>query len=235
MQLKQILLHETKLFLKNNNWVFFVFLLSISLIVYSNTWNFWDIVLIFIIDVIGNIFTMVMNSCYGDKKISEWSFFLFASVAIYTAMWIYNLIVHGQPHYLIAEIAFFLWWLKRFLEDTKWKKKFNFLGIKTVVIVNIIWLIWLYFLVKNSEILNYSAMITFIWLAVISSFLVLEDLKIKYYGSTFGMALLTIGPSIAVYYWILNKNILGIDLSYALFSFACLISFLKDWNKFKAM
>lgn len=234
MNLKQILLNETKLFFKNNSWVFFIFIVALSLIVYYNTWNLWDILLIFVANVVWDTLTMVMNSCYADKKVSEGSFLLLLSTLIFTTMSLYSFVFQGQVHYLLSELAFLLWWIKRFLEDTKWKK-INYFWLKSIFILNFISLIIVCYMVFVDQTLWYSSIIIFMWWFFTSVFLVLENLKIKYYGSTFWQFLFAIWASIAIYHWLLNKNIIGMDLSCALFSFTVFISFLKDWNKFKAM
>ncbi len=169
-------LNEFKKFSRENWWIFV--LLSIALVTVYITWkwNLVEILILFLLNLIANLFIMVMQSNYTAKNNKIWAIYHLSSTFIFLSIWIYWLIYLGQSQYIIWQVTYSLAAIKAFLYYN-FNKDLSFLSEKTFIPLNIILFIVFitYFKFEPFHILQA------VWFSLITSWLVSIKDDIRYW------------------------------------------------------
>lgn len=219
-----LLLKEIKLFSKSNWWVYIIFLICISIIWKTNTWNIFEITIIFLLHFLWDLFVMMMSDFYKNKDKRKWSIYQIFSWIIFNIIWIYALIFNAKPNYFISNIMFWFTSLKLYFEDIK-QKKYKIFNYKNSIILWIfIFIIFLYFGLLD-YIWNFIQLLWFILFAIA---LILDNEKTKYFLSILALFLQVLWWWLNIYNSFLLANIVWVDVSFTLLPLTVFIFYLKS-------
>jgi len=229
-----ILIEQAKKFLKQNSWVILIFLLALVFVFQTKSWNIIEILIMFVLYFIANLSFAIMNFYYAKNDSKTGTIFLNVSNVIFFCLTFYAFIKQGQFQYFLPQIAFVLWWIKRNFEDV-YNIKVKYINFWLLALINSLVVIYMfYYSIQNNNFVL-ASMLSLIWLSIVSAFLSLENLKVKYFGFLIWTTILLTGSVLSNYEWFLAKNIIWIQMSYLIFTSMIFIWWLKDFKKFKAM
>lgn len=222
-----LLLQEIKKFSRENRWIYIIFLISVSIIWYTNTGNIFEISVIFFLHFLWDIFMMMMWDYYAKNEKKKWWIYQIFSMIVFSIISIYALIFNWKLNYIISQILFWLSSLKAYLDIKNNPQKI--LNYKTIFLVWLI-ILWVYFYFEliNSfgQFLQIIGFILFAW------FLTINDEKIKYFWSLVWIFLIFLSSGLETYNSFLISNIKGIDVSYTLLPLTVFVFYLKNLKSY---
>lgn len=222
-----LLLNEIKKFSRDNWWIYIIFLICISIIYYTNTWNIFEITIIFFLHFLWDIFMMMMWDYYAQNEKKKWWIYQIFSMLVFTIISIYAFIFNWKLNYIISQILFWLSSFKAYLDIKNISQKI--LNYKTIFFVWIIILvIYFYFELINS----FGQILQIIWFIFFAWFLSINDEKIKYFWSLFAIFLIFLSSGIETYNSFLISNIKWIDVSYTLLPLTVFVFYLRNIKKY---
>lgn len=228
LELFKILKNELKNFARSNWRIFFIFVLCLYLIYKTNSWNIFEIILVFVLHFSWDLAVMMMLYYFSLKNNKYWVWFQIYQFFIFTALWIYAWISAWKWHYLLPQLVFTLPAIKWFFLEFK-KININFINWKISLVINIIIIVINYFLWLFNSIHN---IIQIFWFFFFSIWLILFNEKQKYIFSLIWILFITLGSLLSVYESFLLLNIKWIDISYFLLPLTVLVFYIKNFKKF---
>lgn len=210
-------------FSRQNWWIYLILAFCLLLVYLTWNWSLVEIVILFLVIFLWNLFIMIMQDYYTSWNNKSWAINQIISVTIFTLVSLYSYFYKWQYQYLIWQdmyilaavntLAFFV-----FRKDLK--RVFNEYSF---LVVNLVLLILFIKFVPNEN----SSIIQAIWFSLITSWLVSYKDKIRYWLNVFGIALLTFWSllwSVSSYLaWSLN----WVDLWYFLLTWTVFIFYIK--------
>lgn len=213
---------EVQRFSKQNWWIYILLLLALGVVFVTGKGNLLEIIILFFLNLLWNLCTMMMQSLYKEKNFSLGSTFLLVANTIFTVVALYGFFGNNEWQYILWQIVFFLSWLKVFLlynydYDIKW------VSPKHYIVYNSVLLFITYFIL---EIQGYGFIQAIGFAFITLWFTMTHDIH-RYFTILIGIVFLTIG-NIS---WIVDNYIagyiLGITVSYALLSLTTFSFYLK--------
>lgn len=214
-------LKEIIQFSKDNWWIFIIFFICLLIIWYTNTWNIYEVFLVFSIHFIWDIFMMIMWKYYILWENKKWNIFQISSTSIFTFLWFYAWIFNWKWHYLRPQLLFIFAWIKWFISH---KISDFYKNIIFIILFIITLFIYFYF----SLFIDLSSTIQIIWFLSLSTGLFIQNKNIIFFWILF----ITIWSFLSIYVSFLNSNIKWIDISYFLLPLTVLVFYVKSlWKK----
>lgn len=169
-------LKELKKFSYENWWVFILLFSALLIVWITNNWNLIEILFLFLANLIANLFIMVMQNNYSNKKNKIWSTYHILATSIFALISIYWLIYLDQYQYLIWQITYWLAAIKAFT-FYNYSKDLKFLSEKTFILINLLlFIIFIKYIdYKNFQILQA------IWFSLITTWLVSINDNLRYW------------------------------------------------------
>lgn len=223
-----LLLSEIKKFSKQNWWVYMLFIIALWLVAYTGRWNLIEIVILFLLNFLWNIFIMAMQSSFTNKDPKTWTLFQVIWTITFIILWIYWLYYLWQSQYIIWQIAYTLSAIKTFLHFN-YNKNINFINWYLLVFLNIIFSIIFY---KYFASWNVFLLIQAIWFWFSSTwFVVLKD-RPRYFTILIWTWLIILWSVMLTYNSFLNWNLDWIALWYFILTWTVWIYYLKLLKKY---
>ncbi len=235
MKNKNIFIKEFLNFSKENWWIYLFFTISSFIVFFTWRWNIIEIMILFLINLVANIFIMSAISSYNKKINKIWSIYQFFWSLIFIVLAIYWFIYKWQSQYIIWQISYIISAIKVMIFYNFWKN-IKILNAIFVWILNMIFLfIFIYFSKETLSIFWFEfkfnlwldSLITAIWFSFSSTWLmsVKDNLRFCFiYIWNLGIIFWTI---IWIYYSFYKWNLNWIDLGYFLLALTSLIYFSK--------
>lgn len=169
-------LKELKKFSYENWWVFILLFSALLIVWITNNWNLIEILFLFLANLIANLFIMVMQNNYSNKKNKIWSTYHILATSIFALISIYWLIYLDQYQYIIWQITYWLAAIKAFT-FYNYSKDLKFLSEKTFILINLLlFIIFIKYIdYKNFQILQA------IWFSLITTWLVSINDNLRYW------------------------------------------------------
>ncbi len=131
----QKLLLQCRGFSQENWWIYILLSITIGVVIYSWKWNFVEIIILFVINLLWAMCNMLMMSSYKNKKFAEWSVFIVTANMLYTLLSLYAWIQNGDLQYLFWQFSFLLTWFKAYMLYT-YNKDIQYINFITIFILN---------------------------------------------------------------------------------------------------
>ena len=231
-----LIIKELKQFIKNNWWIFIIFLVCLFFIWKTNYWNIYEVIILFIIQFAGDLCVMIMWDYYSKinwknkkqdlKHIKYWlyaqsiSFIIFCFIGLYA--WFYREIWS----YLLPQLLFIWpliqWYLKLF--NIRFNINWKFLLFLWIILFYVYYYFWF--------IENIWVLIQVLWFIIFPISLILNNEKIKYFLSLIWIFFIFLGSLFLLSNWFLNHNISWVDVSYTFLSFTVFVFYLKNLKKY---
>lgn len=223
-----LLFKEVKKFSCDNWWIYIIFILSIFIIWYTNTWNLIEIVFIFFLHFLWDIFIMMSWDYYSKKDYDKGRIAHIFNFLTFLIIWFYSIFRFWEWQYILANILFAFPALKSYLLF-KNNEKIKYLNIYIYLLLSfIILFLYIYFNLINSI---YS-FIQVIWFIIFAMALSLNRESIRYFLSITWTFLISLGSFIGLYFNFIAWNILWTTLSFALLSLTVFVFYLKNLKKY---
>ncbi len=223
-----LLLKEIKKFFKQNWWVFIIFSICLFIIWYTNKWNIYEVLIIFLLHFSWDLLIMMMWDYYSIKKYKKGSIAQFWSSFIFTIISLYAWFFSGKWYYLLPQISFWLSAIKSYFKEVR-KKDLLFINWWLLIIINLIIIIIDYYLGFIGTIYYF---IQILWFAFFSTALSLKNQKIKYFLSLIWIFMVPFWAMISVFNSYNIWEIKWIDISYMLLPLTVLVVYLKNIKKY---
>lgn len=223
-----IFFSELKAFSKANWWVFIIFFICIWIIYKTNTWNIFEISIIFFLHFLWDLFVMMMWDYLKNAEKKKWAFYQILSSIIFNIIWFYAFIFNAKPNYLISNIMFFLVSLKHYFLDIKWKD-IRFLNYKLSIIV---WCFVLGVFYKLNFIANFWQLLQVLSFILFAIFLILDNQRVKYFWSLVSIWLMVLAWAWETYNSFLLSNVKWVDISYTLLPLTVFVFYLKNLKSY---
>lgn len=210
-------------FSKQNWWVYLILWACLVLVYKTGSWNLLEIVSLFLIVFLWNLFIMIMQDYYTSWNNKSWAINQIISVTIFTLVSVYSYFSKGQYQYLIWQDMYILAAINTFaifVFKKDLKKIFNeysFLVINSILLFVFV----MYIPHQNSSILQA------IWFSLITSGLVSIRDGVRYWLNVLGIAFLTIGSMFGSINSYVSWSLNWIDLAYFLLTWTVFIFYLK--------
>lgn len=227
MNIIKLLIEEIKTFSKNNWWIYIIFVLCLVIIYKTNTWNIFEISLVFILHFLWDLFVMIMVYYYSIKDNNKWLTFQILNFLVFFSIWIYAWLTAWKWHYLLPDLAFILPLIKWYFLNFR-QKDIKFLNWKFSLFVNAIIILVNYYLWLFDSLAN---IIQIIWFCLFSIWLILDNQKNKDILNMLWIWFITLGSFIAIYKSFLIWEIKWVDVSYALLPLTVLVFYIKSFIK----
>lgn len=220
---------ELKSFSRENWWVYLLLIIASTIVYLTWKWNLIEILFLFLLNFLWNLFVMVAMWNYQTKNNKIWSVYHLACTLTFTVMSIYWAIFLDQFQYILWQITYLIAAIKAiiFYNLNKDIKIFN---AGTVWIINII-LIWLFLHLFSFDL---YATIQAVWFSLVTTWLVSTNDKFRFYMSLFWVFFITTGSFLITWDLYLNNNWewLWISLWYFLLTLSVLIYHIKLLPKY---
>lgn len=169
-------LNELKKFSKENWWIFILLTIALIIVYITWNWNLIEILLLFLVNFIWNLFIMMMQNNYSNNNNKIWSKYYIAASSIFICIWLYWFIYLWQSQYIVWQIAYIFAWIKTFLYYN-YNINLKFLSEKTFIPLNIILFV---IFISYFKYEHYS-LLQAIWFSLITTWLVSINDKIRYW------------------------------------------------------
>lgn len=210
-------------FSRQNWWIYLILAFCLLLVYLTWNWSLVEIVILFLVIFLWNLFIMIMQDYYTSWNNKLWALNQIISVLIFTLTSLYSYFYKWQYQYLIWQDMYILAavnTLAFFVFKKDLKRIFNEYSF---LVVNAILLFLFIKFVPHEN----SSIVQAIWFSLITSWLVSYKDKIRYWLNVLGIALLTFWSllwSVSSYLtWSLN----WVDLWYFLLTWTVFIFYIK--------
>lgn len=215
---------ELKKFLKEEYWVFIIFFICLFFIFKTNTWNVYEILIVFIFHLIADICMMITWKSYSHWKMKVWSKFQLIGNNIVNLIAIYSWIINWKWNYLATQIWFTIsafWNYFKFYKN----KSIDLFNARNLIIISIfVSFFYIYFWFIDS----YHYLIQYIWLVIFPIWLTISNDNLKYYVCLLWNFIITLWSFLILWNSYKNANIVWVDISFTLLPLTVLISYLKN-------
>jgi len=217
-----MLINELKKFSRDNWWVYMIFIICLFFIYRTNSWNIYEVSLVFVFHFLWDLCIMMMWDYYTKWKVKNGLYAQTGSFIIFSLIWIYSWLRFWKWSYLLPQFLF-VWPIIKWFTQKKW------INYKFIIIVWIV-VLWIYFSLWLIQ--NIWVLIQILWFIIFPVALSLNSEKIKYFLSLLWIMCIFIWSSYFLYQWFLEKNIIWTDLSYTLLPLTVVVFYLKNIKKY---
>ena len=102
----QKLIQQFKLFSRENWWIYAIFILALAIVFLTEKGQMWEVVLIFFLNMLGNLYVLLMQDSYKDSHFKRGAIFLMIGNILYGTIAIYSAVFNAEYQYLLWQIAF---------------------------------------------------------------------------------------------------------------------------------
>lgn len=218
----QQLIKQFHQFSRENWWIYIIFTIAFLIIIYTGKGNLYEIIGIFLLNILWNVYMLLMQDSFKDEKFRTGAIFLLIWNVLYWILALYSFFVNNEPQYLLWQIGFQLAGIKTFLFFYH-DKQLKYLSFKFMLILSIM----LVFI--GAQYLGISGYSFFqsIWFAL-TVVGISEVSDLRRYFLIFLWVIVTAASSFAwLYINYLDGNIFGITISFAILSLSSSIFYLK--------
>lgn len=218
----QKLLFQFIKFSRENWWIYLLFIIAFSLILYSWKWNLYELSAVFFLNILGNIYMLLMQDSFKDNKFKTGCIFLLIWNILYFLLALYSFLVNNELQYLLWQMWFQLAWIKTIMYFY-YGKNLKFLnGVFMSILAVLLVLIGIEFLS-----LSWYAHIQSIWFAVTVIWLSAESDTKRYFLIFLWVVITAIGSFLGLYVNYLDWNIFWITISFAILSLSSALYYTK--------
>lgn len=218
---------ELKNFSRNNWWVFILLFFALFIVINTWKWDILEIIILFLLNFLWNLFIMIMQSNYLINKNLIWSLYQISANLIFMSIWIYWVIKFWNYQYIFWQLTYSLAALKIFY-FYYYKKNLSFLNEKNFILINT--MIFIFFLIF----IKYELYWIFQWLgfSLVTTWLVSIKDKIRYYLNIIWIFFIVLWSLIWVYSSYIIWNINWISLWYLILCSTVFIFYIKLIKKY---
>ena len=220
-------LKELKKFSRQNWWVYLMLVIVLLIAYFTWKWNIIEILFLFLLNFIANLFIMVAMWNYLEKNNKIWSFYHVGWTSLFVILWLYWLIFQDFYQYILFQISFIIAWIKAFTYYN-YNKDIKIFNEKSMILFNILLLI-LFINYFNPQLFSLLQVIGF---SLVTVWLVSTKDNFRYFGNLFWTFFIIWWSIVGVYLSYNNWSIDWISLWYALLTLTALIYFLKLLPKY---
>jgi len=217
-------LKELQRFSRENWWVYMMLVLIVWVVYYTGKWNILEILLLFLLNFVANIFVMI---AIWNKNTRIGSIYHITGTSLFIILSLYWVFFQGFYQYIIFQIAFAFAAIKAF-SFYNYKNDIKIFNEKTMTVFNI-FLFTIFIIVFKPELFAIFQALGF---AFVTIWLVSIKDKFRYFWNLFWTFFIIIGSIIWVYLSYNNWSIDWISLWYTLISTTGLIYFFKLLPKY---
>ncbi len=218
----QKLFKQFQKFSCENWWIYLIFIFALVTVFFTGKGKIWEIMLIFSLNMLGNLYILLMQDSYKDSHFKRGAIFLLVGNILYWIIAIYSAVFNTEYQYLLWQIAFQTSWLKSLLYYHRWwnikwinQRNMLYLSIGIFLIGGYVFELWLYKLIQS---LGFA--FTVVWLVQ------LQDIK-RYFLIFFWNIFISIGSGIGLYQNFISGEIFGITVSFTILSVSTFVFYLK--------
>ena len=227
----KMFIEELSKFSKKNWYIYIILAILLIITSYTDSDNFWVVVLVTVIHFIADIFMMMMFSAYAQKEYKKGTLFQITSTSLFLALKIYTGFIDGQWVYLIADPVFILAAIKSYQFDVK-EKLVKWINIRTMSILSLILLLLMFWIEHQSEITIISeiknSILTIGLFLLAISFSIVQNEKLKFRISTVAFIFIVLGAFGKMLYSFTNGDVHGLEISSTVLPLAILVHNLKQ-------
>ena len=222
-------LNELKKFSRENWWVYLLLIIASIIIYFTWKWNLIEILFLFLLNFLWNLFVMVAMWNYQAKNNKTGSIYHLACTLTFTVMSIYWALFLDQFQYILWQVTYLIAAIKA-VTYYKFNKDIKLFNARTVWIINII-LIWLFLYLFNFDLFS---LIQALWFSLVTTWLVSINDRFRFFMSLFWVFFITTGSLLITWNLYLNNNgqWLWISLWYFLLTLSVLIYHIKLLPKY---
>jgi hypothetical protein len=218
----QKLFLQFKVFSRENWWIYLIFLVSFSIILYTWKGNLYEVIGIFFLNVLGNIYMLLMQDSFKDSRFKTGVVFLFLWNILYFLLAIYSYFINWELQYLLWQIWFQLAWIKTFM-FFYWNRDIRFLNFTFMVILSAI-LVYIWAIYLNISGYQFIQSVGFAFTVIGMS--AISDMN-RYILIFIWIIITTIWSILGLYINYLNGSIFWITISFAILSLSSSIFYVK--------
>lgn len=220
-------LQELKNFSKTNWWIYILLSLALILVYITGKGNFLEILILFFLNFLWNLFIMIMQANYSSRKGKIWAIYHISSTLIFTSISIFWLIKYWQYQYIIWQICYLIAAIKAFY-FYNFKKDLKFFNEFFLIILNSLLTIFFIFFWKNFWInIDFSSILMAFWFSFVTTWLVSIIDKFRYWTNFIWIILIILGSGIWVFFWYQKGNIDWVSLWYMILTLTTFVFYLK--------
>ncbi|MBD2754312.1 hypothetical protein [Spirosoma validum] len=225
---------EVKNFSKSNWWIYVIYVLSLTIILFTHTGSITIILVSTLFHFVADIFIMMMFSAYASKKYNKGSHFQVASMLIFLSIKIFTGLNNGGWHYLAADPIYALAAIKNWKLDVK---KINIQSINwiTMSVLSLVLIFGIFYpLIRN----GYISISWARWVQTTGIFLfaialsTTENERLRYMLSIVALGIMIGGSAWetinSIIYTGTSPNT-GLSLSYTLLPLSVFVFYIKKW------
>ncbi len=189
LKTKNIFIEEFKTFSKENFWICIIFIISLFIVFFTWKWNILEIMLLFFVNLVANVFIMCAIWAYSKNINQVWALYQFFWVLTFLSLAIYGFFYKWQSQYLIWQICYTFWAIKA-ISFYNFKLNLKYLNSFSLAILNIIFLfVFIYFSKETLHFLWFDfkfnlwidSLIMAIWFSLGSIWLISVNDKFRYW------------------------------------------------------
>jgi len=220
-------LSELKKFSRDNWWVYLLLSIALTIVYITGKWNLIEIIILFLLNFLWNLFVMVAMWNYQAKNNKIWSIYHLSTTLIFTIISIYWALFLDQFQYLFWQITYLIAAIKAI---SYYKFEYNIKVFTPYLVgwINIILMVLFLYLLPFSLFGTIQA----IWFSFVTTWLVSVTDKFRFYMSLIWVLFITIWSAIWLYFSYLSGNIDWIALGYFLLTISVLIYHIKLLPKY---
>jgi hypothetical protein len=218
---------ELKIFSRENWWVYLLLSIALTIVYITGKWNLVEIIILFLLNFLWNLFVMVAMWNYQEKNNKIWSIYHVSTTLTFTIISIYWAFFLDQFQYLFWQITYLIAAIKA-ISYYKFEHNIKFFTPYLVGGINIILMSLFIYLFPFSLFGTIQA----IWFSFVTIGLVSITDKFRFYMSFIWVFFITSWSAIWLYTSYLNENIDWIALGYFLLTISVLVYHIKLLPKY---
>lgn len=220
-------LQELKNFSKQNWWIYLLLIVALTIVWITWKWNIIEILVLFLLNFLWNLFIMVMQKNYSSWNNKIWAIYHLSSTITFTLISIYWLFAFNQYQYIIWQICYWIAAVKAFTFYNL-KKDIKFFNEYFVWILNTFLIIFFIFLWKKFWInIDLWSVLMAFWFSFITTWLVSIVDKFRYWTNLIWIIFIILGSSFWVFNWYLKWNINWVSLWYMILTLTTFVYYIK--------
>ena len=220
---------ELKNFSRENWWIYLLLIISSIIIYFTWKWNLIEILFLFSLNFLWNLFVMVAMWNYQAKNNKVGSFYHLACTVTFTLMSLYWALFLDQFQYILWQITYLIAAIKAIIYYNLNKdiKIFNAISVWTINII----LVWVFLYLFKFDLYSF---IQAIWFSFVTTWLVSINDKFRFYMSLMWVFFITTGSFFITWDLYFNNNWewLWISLWYFLLTLSVFIYHIKLLPKY---
>lgn len=222
-----VFLQELKLFSKQNWRIFILLIFALYIVLYTWKGNIIEIIILFLLNFLWNLFIMIMQNNYNLNKNIIWSIYQIFSNIIFISIWIYWIINFWEFQYMFWQITYTLAAIKVFY-FYYYKKELFILNEKNFILLNSIIFIFFLLLIKY----EIFSILQWVGFSLVTTWLVSIKDKIRYWLNLIWIFFIVIWSLVWVYSSYIIWNINWISLWYLILTSTVFIFYIKLIKKY---